>query len=131
MKSSRQLSIVAYGIIVTVVGLVLYVGLTVLAIKQLDILRVSHEEKRLISAKAELKKAMGNLTAATEKLVEKFYNWEELLQQINDPTYYTYWRENRVAFVNFVPSYFMKISLFDRDGRSVISAGREKIKHSF
>lgn len=121
MKNTRQLSIVAYGVIVSFIGFVLYVGLTVLATNQLDNLRLTYENKHQASAKSELKIAIKKLAAETEQLVEDFYNWEELLQQINDPTYYTYWRENRVASANFIPPYFKNITLFDNNGKSLVS----------
>ena len=130
MKNTRQLSIVAYGVIVSIIGFVLYVGLTVLATNQLDNLRLTYENKHQASAKLELKMAMKKLAAETEQLVEDFYSWEELLQQINDPTYYAYWRENRVASANFIPPYFKNITLFDKNGKSLVS-GSADLKQPF
>lgn len=129
MKNTRQLSIVAYGIIVSIIGLVLYIGLTVLATNQLDNLRLTYENKHQASAKLELKMAIKKLAAETEQLVKDFYNWEELLQQINDPTYYAYWRENRVASVNFVPPYFKNITLFNKNGKSLESSSTDLRQH--
>ena len=125
MKNTRQLSIVAYGVIVSFIGIVLYVGLTVLATNQLDNLRLTYENKHQASAKLELKMAIKKLAAETEQLVKDFYNWEELLQQINNPTYYAYWRANRIASANFIPPYFKNITLFDKNGKSLVSGSAD------
>ncbi|WP_455217092.1 PAS domain-containing sensor histidine kinase [Kaarinaea lacus] len=62
----------------------------------------------------------------TNQLVEDLYNWEEILQQINDPTYYNYWQSSRVSNVNFIPSYFLKLTLYDKNRTSLMGEDGEQ-----
>jgi len=122
MIFSRKQSITTYGIILTIIGIVLYLFLALLANNQLDRLTEGYHEKYIDLAKQELITTVNDLKADVSRVAVNLHGWEELLQQINDPTYYSYWLENRVRSVNFLPSYLKKISLYDKNAVSLEGA---------
>ena len=119
MKITRKHSIKTYGIILTVIGVVLYASLAVVANNQLNRLSNNYEKKYISLAENEFNEALIKLSMETDNLSNDLQNWEELLQQINDPTYYSYWLENRVASLNFLPKFFEKISLYNSNKQSL------------
>lgn len=115
----RHLSIFTYGALALVLGLALFGGLTALAVSELHELRDTSEEKHRSAAQEEFHAAKTKLLAAVDALADTFAAWDETLQQINNPTYYGYWRENRAPSANFVPHYFKHIELYGRDGNAL------------
>lgn len=131
MKNTHKLSIAAYGFLVTILGLLLYVILTFSATKQLDSLSDAYQKKHQELAKVELTQVIDKLAKATDLLIYELNNWEEILQQINDPTYYTYWQNNRVANFNLMPTYFNKLYVYDKRGVSLMGVDGERNSRIF
>ncbi|WP_455199268.1 PAS domain-containing sensor histidine kinase [Kaarinaea lacus] len=126
MNKSQEISISIYGAIIAIIGFILYFGLTMLATNQLDSLKSGFSKEYQEEAKSELVSAVAKLSMQTNELVNDLYNWEEIQQQINDPTYYTYWQSSRVSSANFIPSYFIKLSLYDKNAISLMGMDGEK-----
>lgn len=115
----RHLSIYTYATLAFILGLLVFGGLTALAVNELHALREASEEKHRSEAQKEFQSAKEKFLAAADNLVDIFAAWDETQQQINNPTYYSYWRENRAPTANFVPSYFKHIELYDRNGKAL------------
>lgn len=115
----RHPSIFTYGVLALVLGAAVFGGLTLLAITELHALRDTSEEKYRSAAQEEFHSAEAKLLNATDTLAGTFAAWDETRQQINNPTYYSYWRANRAPSANFVPFYFKHIELYDRAGKAL------------
>jgi|GEM_PF-528200 len=116
-RSYWPLSTTGYGIVFVLIGLVFFGGFGWFALVQLSLLQEQSERKNIALAKAELRLTLDNVFEKTVKLGADFSRWEETSQQLSNPTYYTYWRDNRVPSANFVPAYFRSIALYDTTGK--------------
>lgn len=122
----RRPSIFFYVAAFLTVGIVSLSVTTMIALSQLENIRIELKESNREIAKNELKDALVKLLKKSKSITTSFASWEETLQQFHNPTYYNYWRTNRVNSVNFLPTYFNKVELYDRHG-APLAPLRDKI----
>ena len=68
------------------------------------------------AALLELRKANEEISAALERIRTNLMGWDEVQQQLYDPTYYGHWRATRVASTGKIPSYVDGVELYDARG---------------
>ncbi len=97
-------------LILTLGGLGWYSNQIISTIEKQSILETN------VLAYKELELTLSKLSQTTSELAKKFSNWDETIQQLENPSYYKYWQMNRVSNSGFAPSFFDYIELYDQDG---------------
>jgi diguanylate cyclase (GGDEF)-like protein/PAS domain S-box-containing protein len=117
-KKTQHVSIPIYlvGIIFIIVLLVTLGILGWYTNQEITMLQQESVIKTNKMAKNELDKTLSILFEKSTTLAEKYSNWDETIQQLQNPTYYKYWQINRVPKSGFTPDYFDAIQLYNEDG---------------
>ncbi len=111
-----SLSIRTYAVLIVLIGACLFGGYGWLAFNQLE--RLKSEEQSRISnlAKDEIENTFKLVEQRVRSISKKFSNWDETVQQLTLPTYYSYWRDSRAKQAGFVTSYMESIEIYDKNG---------------
>jgi len=110
------LSIKTYGILFILLTLISFGSITTYSLLQIDEIKISSETKRSALAKKELKNTLQDIERDLHETATKLSNWEELKQQIVNPTYYAYWHKSRLSTASFLPTYFKTVEIYDNKG---------------
>ncbi|VAX00092.1 diguanylate cyclase/phosphodiesterase (GGDEF & EAL domains) with PAS/PAC sensor(s) [hydrothermal vent metagenome] len=73
--------------------------------------------KTNVLAKQELNSTLTKIIKNSAMLAEKFSNWDETKQQLQNSTYYKYWQLNRAPKFDFAPAHFDNINLYNNKGK--------------
>jgi len=117
--SDRPLSITTYGVLFILLGLFLFSSFSWLALVDIAELKSQAKQKNLALANTELRTTVKNVINEAKILTSQFSSWDETVQQLGNPTYYSYWREHRVPSAHFIKSYFSSIELYDSEGTAL------------
>lgn len=101
-------------------GIVVFVGLGVNLLLKVQQVNQAAETERLTNAKLELTRALQKLTQDAADLGLHLSNWDEVQQQLVTPTYYAYWREQRMQKTGRLPDYVVDIELYNTEGKALI-----------
>ena len=87
--------------------------------------QIAQSDEKL--ARQELDEVMALLTQQAEQAAETLMQWDEARQQLENPVYYSYWRNSRALAVGMLPDTLDGVDLYDLQGRnlngSVVTAG--------
>lgn len=72
------------------------------------------------AARGEAQRAAAVTLAALKRQLKSLVTWDETRQQLADPTYYAYWRENRALATDRLASFIVDLALYDRDGHALV-----------
>jgi diguanylate cyclase (GGDEF)-like protein len=75
------------------------------------------ETTRQQAADYEVQNALEGVLHASQQLGEELAQWDELLQQLHDDTYYEYWRNARALQTTRTPHFVSDLDLYDREGK--------------
>ena len=67
-------------------------------------------------AQAELKASMRQILSAGQFELEQLLEWNEIQQQLDESTFYVYWREQRIKSSHKMVNYIDSLELYDRNG---------------
>ena len=115
-RSSFSPPVRAYAGGFLILLLLLIGGLVIFAMEQWRVLEQQSEQRGHELAREELAFAVGNLLERSQDLARNLATWDETIQQLGTPTFYQYWRQQRVASLGFLPTYFDELELYDRRG---------------
>jgi len=79
-------------------------------------------QNHVFAANNELRHGISVVMAKVQDIASAIALWDETSQQLTDPTYYTFWRQQRVHAVKFIPIYVYDIELYNLDGLRLQSA---------
>jgi len=68
------------------------------------------------AARSELTTAVQRLLNQTQEQAANLADWDETRQQMVQPEYYTYWRDQRVYESGILPSHFVRVALYTPSG---------------
>jgi diguanylate cyclase (GGDEF)-like protein len=68
------------------------------------------------SAQQELATAIRRVEQDLQAITTRLSLWEEVYQQLGDPSFYEYWRSNRSLQAGHTPSYVMAVELYNKQG---------------
>ncbi|WP_455209090.1 sensor histidine kinase [Kaarinaea lacus] len=84
------------------------------------------EKSHMDSATNELQRGINTTLSKANDIAKQLAIWDETSQQLSDPTYYTYWRQNRVHDVQSIPGYVKAIELYRANGKALLNP-RDKL----
>jgi len=129
-NDSRGFSIRTFGIWFIVLGVLLSSALGWYSWNQLKRLDHLTSQKNLHLANDELKFSLSLIVNNARELALKFSEWDETIQQLRNPTYYSYWREYRVPGSGLVPEFYESLELYDAQGRPLSSSPADDMPSS-
>ena len=77
------------------------------------------------AALQEVQQAITRTLVSINEQTIKLENWNEIYQQLNNPVYYDYWRNNRSLSTDILSSYVKTIELYQPDGSTLRKGGRK------
>lgn len=84
-----------------------------------DELRSKTHDKTLQLAQKELEIASDLTLQRIKSQVDRLTHWDEVFQQLSDPTYYFYWKENSLRKSSYWFPYYDEIDLYDAQGQII------------
>ena len=101
-------------------GILTFVGLGINLLVKVQEVNQAASTERLTSANLELSRALQTLLENATELSLRFSSWDEVQQQISTPTYYAYWREQRMQKVRQLPDYVVDMELYNNEGNTLV-----------
>lgn len=75
------------------------------------------------SALREVEDALGYTLKEAQRYADNLAEWDETRQQLGNPTFYPYWRENRALQGKRLPSYGFNLELYGPQGQPLVRTG--------
>ena len=114
-----RLSITHYALLFALVILVLFGGYGVFTYLELHKSRQIMRGSLVQAAQQELTQAIDRAVEAGAQDMRRFTEWDEVQQQIANPTYYAYWRKHRMLSTALLPDYVEDAEIYDREGNAL------------
>ncbi|MFA7317178.1 MAG: EAL domain-containing protein [Sulfuricella sp.] len=111
------LSVKTYGIVFIVMVTLFFSFTSWLMLNKIHSTRLDIERNSQRAASAEVAQALRRLNEELERAAHALADWDETRQQLSDPAYYVYWRDNRVLMGGIVPGYVKSVALYNRQGQ--------------
>lgn len=117
----RQLTAKTYLLTLSILGLILFslFGFNVLV--RGDQIQAAMLQERKHEATEELNRAIKTVVHNLQDTLDDLSKWDEIHQQLGDPTYYVYWRELRLKKSQRFPEYMHGLELYGPDRKSLVA----------
>ncbi len=115
-----------YVLAITLVGLLLLSLIGINMAHEIQKVEKTFEKSHMDSATNELQRGINTTLSKANDIAKQLAIWDETSQQLSDPTYYTYWRQNRVHDVQSIPGYVKAIELYRANGKALLNP-RDKL----
>jgi len=113
---SRSRSLRTYTLWLLGLGALVLVVLGWRMLDRLHVIEQAQQQEGAAAAQMEFERAVENTLAQVAGLAEQIASWDEVRQQLDAPTYYTYWRDNRATAQGLWPSYVRGVELYNAHG---------------
>ncbi len=113
----RPLSINHYTLSFLLLIAMLFVGTAWLGFRSIENTGQGLEQLRQQAARKELEKAIASLVDYLDRLQDRLAGWDELFQQVEQPFYYSYWRQHRLLQAGQLPNQVDQAEVYDASGR--------------
>ena len=113
---SRSHSLRTYTLLLLGMGALVLVVLGWRMLDRLHVIEQAQQQEGAAAAQLEFERAVENTLAQVAGLAEQIASWDEVRQQLDAPTYYTYWRDNRATAQGLWPIYVRGVELYDARG---------------
>lgn len=117
-----RLSHLSGGILGLLILLLFGFGLS-LKLKLKDMAEASHGQMAAM-ARQEMIKATAEMDRRLRDAVRSLAGWDETRQQLTDPEYYPFWRDQRVKASGRAPKSLLAMALYDASGAILQPDGR-------
>mgnify|MGYP000497115199 CR=1 FL=1 len=118
-EGGRGLSIGYYALIMVALVLLAFLSYGAFTYSEFQRIRADLEVTSLAAAEEEVKAAMDQLLQEAEDQADTFARWEEVGQQLRNPRYYAYWRNQRMMHANVLPDFAADAKIYDVDARAL------------
>ena len=112
----RPISLTVFTTIFIAIFLILLFSLGRITYLQVEKLNSSFENANQQQADEEIDAAIEESMQIISKKTEQMASWEEITQQLIDPTYYTYWYRHRAKDNRFISEHILDLALYDENG---------------
>ncbi len=125
-RSRLSLPFYIYALFFLGIAILLFALLANYVLNQIESIQTALHDRDQQAAMVEMRKTAKNSITHIQALAERLTDWDESRQQLQNPVYYGYWRNSRVADIG-LPSYVLAVELYHADGKGL--AGKAKPKH--
>ncbi len=119
--TQRSLSANTYLAIFMLVGFVMFALISLNLYQNVAAIKRLIGEEATIAARDELQRAVDTALRETQRIGANLSQWDEVHQQLNDPTYYVYWRELRLRNTERFPSFIVGSELYNGKRKALIA----------
>lgn len=91
-----------------------------------EITRLANEAREE-SSRQEMRSAMHRVESEVLDTITRLGLWEEVYQQLGDPTFYEYWRSNRALGAGYTTGYIVALELYDKQGKILQASPDEQM----
>ncbi|MBZ0104374.1 MAG: bifunctional diguanylate cyclase/phosphodiesterase [Sulfuricella denitrificans] len=110
------LSVKTYGIVFIVLATLIFGFASRLMLDKIHSTWAEIEKNAQRAASSEVRQGLHNLNMEFELAGHALADWDETRQQLSDPGYYDYWRNNRALQGGILPGYVKSVALYNRQG---------------
>jgi len=125
-KSFFPLSISNYALIFLFLATALITGMGFYAYSSIGQARENIHANNRLAADEELTQAVSFLMNSVNTISAQVTNWDELFQQLDNPAYYSYWREYRLLKADVLPGYVESAEIFEANGNVLAELSNSK-----
>lgn len=111
------LSIKAYAIGFIGVVALLFGAISWAMLNKISSARSDIAHSNQFAARMEISEALTQLGEEVKRVGNALSTWDETRQQLDDPGYYTYWRDNRAMDGGVMPAYVEAVELYGSQGK--------------
>ena len=119
--SRRTLSANVYLAIFISIGLLMFAAISANLYFNVNEIKGYIKDEMHEAANAEMQRALSAVERETQRISNDLSLWDEVHQQLADPTYYVYWRELRLKKTERFPSYLAGSELYDKTGKALVA----------
>lgn len=116
----RHVTAKSYLIVLSLFGLLLFALFGLNLLLRGDAIQQTITDEKQEAAKTELRRAVDNVAEDVQHLLHDLGQWDEIHQQLGDPTYYVYWREMRLQKSQRFPPYLHGLELYGPDRKALV-----------
>ena len=116
-QSFFPLSINNYALIFLIIVAAIIAGMGIYAYNSIEQARANIQANNHLAADEELEKAVSFLVNSVATVSSHVSSWDEVFQQLDNPAYYSYWREYRLLKADILPDYVESAELFGANGK--------------
>ena len=113
----KALSFKQFASLLVLVTLLIYSVFAVFSYQQYKKTVEEVHQAELVAARAELKVTLQKSLDDLQLGVHEIAQWDEIFQQINDPTYFSYWYGHRIIDSDALDNRFNELMLYDALGK--------------
>ncbi len=120
----RAFSITQYALIFFFVLFLVAVWLVWATAKETKTLKNQTIESQRKAALREIYIANTEIIQIADRIALALTNWDEVRQQLADPTFYAYWRASRALSAGKIPGAIAGMDLYDKNGRVLLGSDK-------
>lgn len=120
----RAFSITQYALVFFLILSLVAVWLVLATLKETKTLKNQTLETQRKAALREIYIANTEITQIAERIALALTNWDEVRQQLIDPTFYAYWRASRALSAGKIPVALEGLDLYDKNGRLLLGSAK-------
>jgi diguanylate cyclase (GGDEF)-like protein len=118
-KARKAFSAQGYLLVLLLAIIVLFSVIANTVIHRVSEVREVSAAETRNAATAEVQRAIEKVLQSTDELAADLAGWGEIHQQLLNPQYYNYWREQRLVSARNYPDYVRGIELYDAEGSAL------------
>ncbi len=111
-----KFSLKQYALLLSFLTMCIFMGFGWYTHNQIESAKVALAEWKFKSTNEELAEAVQAAVEQGKRAVQKFAQWGECRQQILNPSFYSYWREQRMMNAGFLPENALAAKLYNASG---------------
>ncbi len=124
-RFALPLNFYLYVLVALLVLLLVVFGLFTLNEVENTAKRLEELERSL--AEEEFSLALEQTMSRVESLADELAHWDEVHQQLQNPTYYTYWKMHRLHKQGTLPEFVLDAGLYDHQGNPLANNGKQEL----
>ena len=129
-KKPKTLPFSRYALIFSALTVALYLVFALLSYQQYNLAREALRASDIDGASEELHGAVNKALADLREGVGSLSEWDEIVQQLNNPAYFVYWYTHRIQGPDGLDSRFEDLMLYDTEGRALSRFESKTLPHS-
>ncbi len=126
----KPLSLSAYAAVFVTLTLCLFAILGALTLSQLESAREKISRVHQESAEREFAYAVAQVEGAIRARTLSLAEWDEVHQQLSNPTYYAYWREHRLMKSDMISSYIKDAEIYNGNKKGLAINRESPLPHN-
>jgi diguanylate cyclase (GGDEF)-like protein len=117
----KPVSLKIYALILGLITISIFSGFVLFTHYQIKIAQQTLSEWKVETSKEEIQEAINEVSQQGQKYIQHFAQWEEVRQQLSNPSFYVYWRNQRLINSDFLPQDKISAHIYSASGDSLMN----------